>query len=50
MTDKYNRKELYKKYVVFMPEKLPKIANNADQTDLEKQKQNIKETEKPIKK
>ena len=33
----------------FEPEELPKIVNDADQTDFEKQKQNIKEAEKQIK-
>ena len=43
------RKELCKKYERFGPEELPKIAIDVDQTDFEKQKQNIKEAEKQIK-
>lgn len=37
------------KYEGFKPEGLLKIANEADQTDLEKQKQNVKEAGKQSK-
>ena len=47
--DKHNTRYYGKKYVGFEPEELPKIVNDADQTDFEKQKQNIKEAEKQIK-
>ena len=36
------QKGFCKKYEGFWPEKPPKISNDADQTDLEKQKQNKK--------
>ena len=40
------REKLCKKYEGFGPEELTKIADYTGQTDLEKQKQNIKEAEK----
>ena len=50
MRDKHNiiEKKLCKNYDGFGLEELPKIAYEADQTDLEKQEQNIKEEEKQI--
>ena len=50
MIDKHNitGKKLCKNYDGFRLEELPKIAYEADQTDLEKQGQNIREAEKQI--